>query len=789
MAMPLDLQSYALPQIAPESDDLINALIARKRKKVRIRLSQDEQRSLAVRIVQDFFDAAATNQAFRDNHVEFMNNWRGTPVPNDKGPLGEQSANVKVPLTSTFVEQWKSRLMKIILGDGEMVKFYSLIEPLQEEQLVEIGKWFSWELTNIIKFPDKLNAILHYILIDGIALPIPYYDRVVERKCFVKEFELIVEAQVSTQIEAAINQTFSQMGLLVSQVLADEKVLGAYEVYFKDADDPAYVVALVEDETLVLEVEADLVTFDGVKIELPNIEDVIIINTAENVEDIPFFGIRSWLTATEIDCLRERGEFDITQAEFENVIAFASAKISDFIPQETTQEFDVVEGADSLGTAYVRGNDYERRWVEIYRWEGWVWYKGKRQSMAVWLAPRSYTILRIVLLEELNKDGLRSPVKHDFIPVPGRFYSVGLCEWLRNTQTEMDGIHNFRLNSALISTVPFGFFSPLAGMPQSIMELRAGQLYPVKDPKSVYFPPISWSPVWGFQEEGLVRKYASELAGMGDPGVGTYTSKRTSATEFMGTAQAIDIRTEYIATTILRSVEELLSRIFGLYQQHAKGERIFQLGGPNEKDIVKSLSMDRIQGRLKLQLTGNVRQLSKELERQTSMNMLSIILNPFMLQLGIVKPDTIYAATKKLFTTSDYKGVPIHQPDVPPDSPTPLDEWKMMQGGIYVEPHMGEDFGRHLQAHIQTASRPDLLEMSSPEAAQMLQRHIMETQQMYQQVIMIREAQAAMATQQQGQMAKQGVRPGEEGNTQSEPGKPGTQEEGVESAESPGGEV
>lgn len=779
MPMPIDLENYAVPQVAPDSDELANALISRKRRTLQVNFTEEDRSSLAIRIIQDFFDASSTNQAFRKNHVEFMDNWRGVPVPKVEGQiLGDQGANVRVPLTSTFVEQWKARLMKIIFGDGDAVKFYSLVEPIEEEILKDIGDWFRWELLNVVNIETHLNDIFHYLLVDGLSLPVPFYDRVVERNLVSYEFELITEAQISTQIEAAINQVFAQRGQRIISLTPDDKKPGIYEVVIDELDTTAEVVALIDEENLVLEIECDEVCFDGVKIELPNVEDVIVVNTARKVDDLPFFGIRSWLAATEIDVLRERGVFKLTQAEFENTIAFASAKLSDFIPQQTTFELDVIEGADSIGTAYVRGNDYERRWIEIYRWEGWVWHKGERKAMAIWLAPKSYTILRAVYLTELQKDGKRSPIKHEFIPVPGRFYPVGLCEWLRNVQTEIDGIHNFRLNSALLATVPFGFYAPTAGFPQTIMELRAGQLYPVKNPKDVYFPPLSWSPVWGFQEEGLVRKYGSELAGMGDPGVGTYTSKRTSATEFAGTAEAIDIRTEYVARTILRGVEELFYRIFSLYQQHSKGDRVFRLGGPESKDIIKKLSMDKIQGKLQLQLTGNVRQLSKEIERQTAMNMLSIILNQFMLQMGIVKPDTIFQATKKLFELSEYKGVSIHMPDIPPDSPSPLDEWKMMQGGLEVHPHMGENFGAHLQAHTMTAARPDLTQMASPEAISLLQKHIMETQQMAEQVMMQRQAMAAMAMQQQAAMATAGVRPGEAGTKSTEP-KPGSEEEGV----------
>lgn len=783
--LPVDLDNYAAasqPTPVVETPDLAAALIKRKRRDLTVKLTGQEEKNLVVRILQDFYDAYAGNTAFRENHVEFMDNWRGTPSPNFDGPLGDQSANIKVPLTSTYIEQWKARLIKVIFPDDVIAKFYSLNATLETGVLADIANWFNWELNNVVDFPKALNSCLHYVLLDGFALPIPYYACETKRLFVTHEFELRPDAPLALQIQAGITQVFDRLGYKLNSI-EETSASGVYDVDVECIATLAKVTTLIDDDSLVFEVEYVETVFDGVKINIPSTEDVVIMNTAPEVENLPFFGLRSWLSVGDFFDKFDSGEFPgLDETDAAAVAAMATSKTETYVPQELSQEFNIIEGGDSFGQPFLRGNSNERLWIELYTWEGNITYHGNRIGVCITVSPRNYRVLKIHRLEELNKDAKRSPVKQDFIPVPNRFYSVGMSEWLRHVQTEMDGIHNFRLNSALVATVPFGFYEPAAGMPHTIIGLRAGQLYPVKKAAGVMFPNINWSPVWGFQEEGLVRKYGSELAGMGDPGVGTYASKRTSATEFAGTAAALDIRTEYIARIILRGIEELLYRILGLYQQHAKGKRVFHVAGLDGVDTIRQLDMDMLNGKLKLALTGSVKQLSAAVEREIAMNMMSVLMNPLLFQLGIAKPDTVYAALNKVIKASEYKGVPIHMPDMPPDSPQPQDEMEMMNAGIYPPPHLGEDFGAHLQAHMMLASRPDLDKLMSVIGIQLLQRHISETYQMQQQVMLQRQQQAIQAMQMQAQMAKMGVNPTQAGNTASA-GAGGGEQQPAEPAE------
>ena len=89
---------------------------------------------------------------------------------------------------------------------------------------------------------------------------------------------------------------------------------------------------------------------------------------------------------------------------------------------------------------------------------------------------------------------------------------------------------------------------------------------------------------------------------LNDSAAGSFVSKRQSASEYLGTANAIDLRTEVIVSGFLRSLRKLLYRILGLYQQFAPPSRIFQVGGAEGVKLVKHFETDRLQGKLLLRL-------------------------------------------------------------------------------------------------------------------------------------------------------------------------------------------
>jgi hypothetical protein len=214
---------------------------------------------------------------------------------------------------------------------------------------------------------------------------------------------------------------------------------------------------------------------------------------------------------------------------------------------------------------------------------------------------------------------------------------------------------------------------------------------------------------------------------------------------------------------------------------------VYEVSGIDGTRIMQTFQRGLLNERVALHLTGDVRKISAQVERDVATNMLSILLNPLLLQIGITKGDTIYKAVEKVVKAFDYRGVPIHMPDLPPESLPPASEEALMRRESPVEPAPTEPFPMHLQHHMLQMADPSF-EQWTPTGRQLLMTHIQKTQQLSEVVAMVNQQQAAMAAQMRLSMEQQGVRPGKAGaqDVGANAG-PGGSDEGVQGAQ-PAGE-
>lgn len=786
-----------------EEETLIRALVRRgSRPRRTITLSREEETFLANRIIRDFDDtsSASASARFRERHERYWRNWRGVLSPKNAPYKG--AANVHLPLSSSFKEQMQARLIKGVLGGDRYALFSSLDDRVKPEDLNELNDWFQWELEEVVELPYHMNQIFHEILLDGISLPVAVYaheERVLYGK---RDFTIEESTPLQAQMANAIGQIFEN-----EEPIATTSGQGLFEVEHSMPDGTrssakvSFSIESHESDVLVAETERKEVSFDGVRIERISIpDDLVVINTEPEVDKLAWFGSRLQLSVHDFLSGCRGGKFHqasgraFNKKELEEILSRTTNRTYEQIPQQRRVDSDKLEGTDSSDQT---GVDYTRRYMEIYRWEGW-YAPGPTEytldlgkvvdadevAVVVWVDSRSRRVIKICRLEEVNKDGLRSPVKFDFIVQPDRFFSVGLMEWLEHIQTELDGIHNQSLDAGMLSNMPWGLYEPTAGNANTIFSLEPGKLYPSKNAQSVNFPRTQFQPLWNIQMEGSLLSYGMKQAGLGEPQTGSFVSKRTSATEFSSTAGAMDMRTEMLLIGIFRSFRRLLYRIFGLYQQYAQDGRVFQVKGMGGERVLRQLKRDRLHGKLMLHLTGSVQRLNAQLERDVAINMMSILIQPLLIQSGISRPDTWYAALEKIVRSTSYTGVPIHKPDMPPMSDPPEVEHKRMMMGETVRPSPGENFQEHLAKHVELASSPNVMAyLPSLEGRQALAQHIQWTQEMMRAVQIMRQASMLDAQAMRGGMNEMGIRPGLAGSeTPGEQTGPGSADEGVSGA-------
>ncbi len=772
-----------------------------------IKLSDEEANALGQWIENDFADSESVLRPFKTNMLEMMKNWRGTKE-NKNFPF-EGASNIRVPLTSSMVETMKGRIIKAIFGGEKITEVFKIDEQLDAEALGEMNQWFEWELREIVHLKEHFEDIIHNTLITGIGLSVPTYKNETRFLHSKRDWEILnldednEPAGITELIEKGKQEILadkSAWGKDVPIIIGDEKRPGVYKLVGpNNLEDARIVFSICMEDGEMPKLVADIwrreVIFNGVKNHCLNLEDLAVVNSAATVDTLPFFGYRLWADEQMYrEALDDKFFIDYGEEENKRIFGMADVKVGDYIEREQTREQDSEEGTDSTDSG---PNNPKRRWLEIYKWEGW-WHGAKTtddiygiqsllakaQQWVVWYAVRPKKILRVQRIEDLNKDGKRSAIKYDFIKEPGRFFSMGLAEWVHNSQAEMDAIHNQRLDAGLLTNVPFGFYKATAGFKQGIIKIEPGKLFPVADPQGVNFPQTNWRPTFSFQEEQLVKRYAGEQAGLTDPAIGQFTSKRQSASEFVGTASALDLRTEDIVEGFVRSLKEELHRILGLYQQYGPRERIFRAGGAGGVEITKRFEKDRLQGKILLRLTANLQQINEQLQRQLAMDMLSLLLNQLLIQMGIVGPDTIKMAMDKIFKLFHYNGVPLHEPDTGPMSDPPnVENHQMAAGQKPKGPTMSENQDEHLQVHAVFMADTKLQETLTPEARALLQEHVQETIKMQQAKQIMRQQQQIQAVAMAQEMANKGITQNKPANQR--PGSnqgPGTKAEGVKDA-------
>lgn len=782
-----------------DEDALYKALIGRGKKDLAALTfaSLEEENFLVEKIIRDFEDADAGSNVFKRNMAELWANWRMTTE--DKDFPFEGCSNIRVPLTSVFVETMVARMYKAITGGEFIAKMSLLDKQVSVGDLDELNRWAKWELEEVIKIYDWCLNMLRNTLITGIDINIPCYYTETRFLHSTQEFEITDETTSLTdllqQSIQAILQAPNDWGVETPLEVTKQGRPGDFSL----SDGGRIVFSLKEDKA---ELKADIwkreTIFDGVRINQVQLEDLVVANTHQSIEELPFFGVRCWYSSDAYRrALEDKFFLDLGYEENRRIIGAADVKTPEVIEMPITQLQDRTEGTDSTGESMTSAPD--QRFIEVYRWEGWwVWgtsdndYSVDRMlqpatQCAVWVAVQARRIIKIARLEDLNKDGKRSGVKFGFIEEPGRFYPMGLAEWVRHPQTEIDAIHNQRLDSGLLYNVPFGFYKPTAGLAKSAQPISIvpGKFFPVADPMGINMPRTNWQPSFSFAEEGLVKQYAGEQAGLSGGATGQPISKRQSASEYVGVASALDLRTELFVESLLRSLRELLYRILGLYQQFGPRERIFRVGGEGGVQLTKKFEKSRLQGKLLLEMAGNLSQISEQLQKQTALDMLQLLLQPLLIQMQITGPDTIWAAIDKIARASHYEGVPIHKPPTPPMSDAPeVEEHQMFAGTKPTGPTMGENTAEHMAHHSRTASDTRLMQSWSPQAQQLLSEHIKATLQMEQQQQIVAQQRQALALQMSQEMVSKGINPGKAGGQRPGEGAgPGSEAEGVAGAE------
>ena len=285
---------------------------------------------------------------------------------------------------------------------------------------------------------------------------------------------------------------------------------------------------------------------------------------------------------------------------------------------------------------------------------------GINSEIIVWVHLRSREILRATYLHRVNKAGKRPFAKIDFHKRPGQPFGMGLVEILHPLTTEIDAMHNLRIDYGMFSTMPFFFYRPNGNMNPEEIQLRPGMGIPLDNPQSdVFFPNLGNRTIFGFQEEAALQTMIERLTGISDLSLGVLSGQQgatrtaTGARALIGEANAnLDVHLRRLN----RGWKKVLESLLHLLQQRMPPGFEFRVTGEDGDDYFAQIDTpSEIAGDFDFEISANSANSNQAVQQNQADGVLQQSLNPLMLQLGIVSPGNLYEAIKNWYQSRGIK--------------------------------------------------------------------------------------------------------------------------------------
>lgn len=416
---------------------------------------------------------------------------------------------------------------------------------------------------------------------------------------------------------------------------------------------------LSEPQTVtdVKEVESEtfLECFNGPMIDRVQPEDLLIVGGDGDPQKADFVGQQEYLTASELWSMVDQGIFD--KDAVEEVIRAGE----DMVGSEVNNSVKA-RRSENAGEATL-DKEYDKQRYQII--EAYVRYDldgtGIDQDLIVWVHKATGRILRATYLFRAMPTGMRPFFKIDFHKRNNATYGIGLVELLFSLNKEMDAMHNIRVDTGILTSMPWGFYKPTSSMSEEKLPIEPGALIPLDSPQTdVFFPNLGNRTSFGLQEEQGLNSYIERLTSVSDLTLGIVggqgaTRTATGTRALVGETNAnLDI---YLRR-LNRGFTGLLKYLFALLQVKLPSNFQFRILGDDGNNYWAQIdSPQQLAGMYDFELDANSANSNPMVQRDVAAQTVQMVMNPLLIQLGIVRPLNIYEAMKSQLQAMGVKDV------------------------------------------------------------------------------------------------------------------------------------
>lgn len=634
----------------------------------------------------------------------------------------ENCANFHPPLTMTTIETLKPRLIEAVVGQDPMVLVRPVgVEDAERAENTEV--FLNWQFKAEMDLFALVDDSAHLFLTAGIAQAKVRWKRTIRPIRAVRKFppETTLETIFQHLFGRAVPKDFEHQkeftwtGTLVLPGGRESEVKAEF--------------AFFEDETQVL-LDRDEVVFEAPKIEFPDPEDVIApYRAGGDIQDLPWIMQRMFMSEDELRARARNKQFD--RDAVEEVIRRGPSgadPLDDDAQEGARRTLDRAEGVDPMD-ADVQAD----QWCVLEDYRSYdIDDDGRPEEIVCWVAERSKMLLGWDYLDNVNASGKRPFEKEVFMPLPNRYYGISAPEMIRDIQDEMTAMHNQRVDFNTLANMPFYFYRGSSQHNPDLHKISPGVGIPIENPAAdLAWPQFRTNPQFGQAEEALLQQALERLTGVTDMALGRQPNRVGATRTATGVASLLSesgLRFKVFMVRFQNFWRRIFQQVLALDQQYLPPGKEFRVTGRPE--VIRILDRTEIAGRFDILLSATTETLNKQSLRETAQIKFSTLMNPALIQLGIVKPENLYELARDFLKSLDERdpsrfiGVP---PTVAPKDPN-YENAVFVSGGK-VEPSLAENFDAHLMAHEQLKMLP-VYQWMTPEAKQNLDQHIAATLQM-----------------------------------------------------------
>src|SRR3990167_8256501 len=431
----------------------------------------------------------------------------------------------------------------------------------------------------------------------------------------------------------------------------DDPTVVDVEIY--DRDDRALEVLLTWDAT----------AYDGPGIHVYALEDVVTPMRAENCQPVtpenpfgaPWVALLDRVDIDTLNRLKADGTYDLlTEDDLDALTGLLAPRV----PESTqTADEDRVKRFHDRQAGLESGApaEEEREWLTMVRWFGRLDLNGDGldEDVIAWVIRETETLARVRYLTELHPSlpPRRPLAEWRPIPVKGQFYGVGFPELMEGLHDLIHILFNQTIDYGTITNLPWFAYRASSGFKPEVYHITPGEGIPLDNPQTDLNLP-SWPgrvQSWGLNMVAFGIQMLDRLVQIGPLQLGQVPTGKASALRTVGTTMALLQQGAALPERVLRRLFLGLQQIWGLIHtlngKHLPRKKEFLIAGKpvGHEDAYGFVNQaSDLEIPVIFDFEATLLNTNKGLVSQALMGLGAALVNPLMLQAGLIDREGMY---------------------------------------------------------------------------------------------------------------------------------------------------